>query len=151
MRTHFRLAAILVSASVAISAAAAHAAAPTADSLMDAGYSRSEAQGLLSDLEAGGVRQAIARRIVSGDPAQYGNSAAGLAARSDLASADGPAARPLEPSGAPAVIEVVRPERTVVHDAALPSVLGGLALLLGSYGLLRTRSLERRIAAARSR
>ena len=30
MRTHFKLAAILASASVAISAAAAHAAAPTA-------------------------------------------------------------------------------------------------------------------------
>ena len=45
---------------------------------MDAGYTRTEAQGLLSDLEAGAVRQATARRIVSGDPARYGNSAAGL-------------------------------------------------------------------------
>jgi hypothetical protein len=150
MRTHHRLAAMLASTSIAISAAAAHAAAPTADSLMDAGFSRSEAQGLLSDLEAGGVRQAAARRIVSGDPAAYGNSAGGLAARSDLASAARRGRRPLEPAGAPAVIEVVRPERTVVHKPALPSVLGVLALFLGSYGLLRTRSLERRMAAART-
>jgi hypothetical protein len=151
MRTNLRLAAILASASVAISTAPAHAAAPSAASLMDAGFSRTEAQGLVSDLEAGGVREAVARRIVSGGPARYGNSAAGLAARSDLASAGGPAAPPLEPAAAPAAIEVVRPERTVVLDSVLPSLLGALALLLGGYGLVRTRMLERRIAADRPR
>jgi hypothetical protein len=81
--------------------------------------------------------------FTGGDIAQSGGTAKSSYPPSGFNGGDNPADRPA-PTAAPATIEIVRPERTIVRsvDETLPLILSGSALLLvlAGLGIALTRS-----------